>query len=112
MNDSLEDYLVDKILTVENGSFSYNDRTLTLLAHTLFCRVGSSGSQLRTKIFRVYVAFVVEKAKTVCIKCPSINDLVGTLPSLFLGPCMVLLVGVGPLFLCWLFLYLLQDSAE
>ncbi|KAL2618196.1 hypothetical protein AAZX31_08G246400 [Glycine max] len=83
LNDSLEDYLVDKILTVENGSFSYNDRTLTLLAHTLFCRVGSSGSQLRTKIFRVYVAFVVEKAKTVCIKCPSINDLVGTLPSLF-----------------------------
>ncbi|KAG4922789.1 hypothetical protein JHK86_051602 [Glycine max] len=83
LNDSLEDYLVDKILTVENGSFSYNDRTLTLLAHTLFCRVGSSGSQLRTKICRVYVAFVVEKAKTVCIKCPSINDLVGTLPSLF-----------------------------
>ncbi|KAG5092991.1 hypothetical protein JHK82_051769 [Glycine max] len=83
LNDSLEDYLVDKILTVENGSFSYNDRTLTLLAHTLFCRVGSSGSQLRTKICRVYVAFVVEKAKTVCINCPSINDLVGTLPSLF-----------------------------
>jgi len=83
LNDSLEDYLVDKILTVENGSFCYNDRTLTLLAHTLFCRVGSSGSQLRTKICRVYVTFIVEKAKSVCIKCPSINDLAGTLPSLF-----------------------------
>ncbi|XP_047167509.1 auxin transport protein BIG [Vigna umbellata] len=83
LNDSLEDYLVDKILTVENGSFCYNDRTLTLLAHTLFSRVGSSGSQLRTKICRVYVAFVVEKAKAVCIKCPSINDLAGTLPLLF-----------------------------
>ncbi|QCE12751.1 E3 ubiquitin-protein ligase UBR4 [Vigna unguiculata] len=83
LNDSLEDYLVDKILTVENGSFCYNDRTLTLLAHTLFSRVGSSGSQLRTKICRVYVGFVVEKAKTVCIKCSSINDLAGTLPLLF-----------------------------
>ncbi|KAK7295546.1 hypothetical protein RJT34_18456 [Clitoria ternatea] len=83
LSDSLEDYLVDKILTVEDGSFSYNDRTLTLLAHTLFCRVGSSGSQLRTKICRGYVAFVAEKAKTVCIKCPGINDLIGTLPSLF-----------------------------
>lgn len=83
LNDSLEDYLVEKILTVENGAFSYNDRTLTLLAHTLFTRVGSAGSQLRTKICRGYVAFVVEKAKTVCVKCPSINDLVGTLPSLF-----------------------------
>ncbi|XP_014496937.1 auxin transport protein BIG [Vigna radiata var. radiata] len=83
LDDSLEDYLVDKILTVENGSFCYNDRTLTLLAHTLFSRVGSSGSQLRTKIFRVYVAFVVEKANAVCIKCSSINDLAGTLPLLF-----------------------------
>ncbi|KAK7374677.1 hypothetical protein VNO80_08114 [Phaseolus coccineus] len=83
LNDSLEDYLVDKILTIENGSFCYNDRTLTLLAHTLFCRVGSSGSQLRTKICRVYVTFVVEKAKAVCIKCPSINDLADTLPLLF-----------------------------
>nr|KYP76458.1 E3 ubiquitin-protein ligase UBR4 [Cajanus cajan] len=84
LSDSLEDYLVDKILTVENGSFSYNDRTLTLLAHTLFCRVGSSGSQLRTKICSVYVAFVVEKAKTISSNCPSINDLVGTLPSLLI----------------------------
>ncbi|KAK7340712.1 hypothetical protein VNO77_21422 [Canavalia gladiata] len=83
LNDSLEDYLVDKILAVENGSFSYSDRTLSLLAHMLFCRVGSSGSQLRTKICRGYVDFAAEKAKTVCIKCSSINDLVGTLPSLF-----------------------------
>ncbi|KAJ1406495.1 Zinc finger, UBR-type [Sesbania bispinosa] len=83
LNDSLENYLVEKILTVENGAFNYNDRTLTLLAHTLFCRVGSAGSLLRTKICRGYVAFVVEKAKTVCIQCPSISDLVDTLPSLF-----------------------------
>lgn len=83
LSDSLEDYLVEKILIVENGAFSYNDRTLTLLAHALFSRVGSVGSQLRTKIFRGYVAFVVEKAKSVCVNCPSINELVGTLPSLF-----------------------------
>ncbi|KAI4352365.1 hypothetical protein L6164_006625 [Bauhinia variegata] len=81
--DSLEDYLVEKILTVENGAYMYNDKTLTLLAHTLFCRVGSAGSQLRTKIYRGYVAFVVDKAKSICVKCPSVKDLLGSLPSLF-----------------------------
>ncbi|XP_019442749.1 PREDICTED: auxin transport protein BIG-like isoform X1 [Lupinus angustifolius] len=81
--DLLEDYLVEKILIVESGAFCYDDKTLSLLAHTLFCRVGSSGSQLRTKIFRGYVSFVVEKVKSVCAKCPSFKDLVWTLPSLF-----------------------------
>ncbi|KAI4346740.1 hypothetical protein L6164_007612 [Bauhinia variegata] len=81
--DSLEDYLVEKILTVEDGAYTYNDRTLTLLAHTLFCRVGSAGSLLRTKVYRGYLAFVVEKAKTIYVKCPSLKDLVGSLPSLF-----------------------------
>ncbi|KAK7266596.1 hypothetical protein RIF29_19245 [Crotalaria pallida] len=83
LSDSLEDYLVEKILIVENGAFCYDDRTLTLLAHTLFCRVGSAGSQLRTKIYRGYVSFVVGKVKSVCAKCPSFEDLVGTLPSPF-----------------------------
>ncbi|KAE9590312.1 hypothetical protein Lal_00028044 [Lupinus albus] len=83
LSDSLEDYLVEKILIVENGAFCYDDRTLTLLAHTLFCRVGSTGSQLRTKIYRGYVSFVVDMVKSVCTKCPSFKDLVGTLPSLF-----------------------------
>lgn len=83
LSDSLEDYLVEKILTVENGAFSYNDRTLTLLARALFSRVGSAGSQLRSKICKGFVAFVVEKAKSVCVNCPSIHELVGTLPSLF-----------------------------
>lgn len=81
--DSIEDYLVEKILTVENGAFSYNNRTLTLLAHTLFCRAGSVGNQLRIKIYRAYVDFIVEKAKSICVKCPSVKDLIGTLPSLF-----------------------------
>ncbi|CAL0317336.1 unnamed protein product [Lupinus luteus] len=83
LSDLLEDYLVEKILIVESGAFCYDDRTLSLLAHTLFCRVGSSGSQLRTKIFRGYVSFVVEKVKFVCAKFPSFKDLVCTLPSLF-----------------------------
>ncbi|KAL5095744.1 hypothetical protein RYX36_000071 [Vicia faba] len=83
LSDSLEDYLVEKILIVENGAFNYNDRTLTLLAHTLFSRVGSAGSQLRAKICRGYVAFVVEKARSVYVNCPSINELIVTLPSLF-----------------------------
>lgn len=81
--NSLEDYLVEKILTVENGAFSYNDRTLTLLAHTLFCRAGSVDCQLRTKIYQAYVAFIVEKAKSIFVDCPSFKDLIGTLPSLF-----------------------------
>ncbi|KAI9082875.1 hypothetical protein K1719_035205 [Acacia pycnantha] len=81
--DSLEVYLVEKILTVENGAFSYNDRTLTLLAHTLFSRAGSVDSLLRTKIYQSYVSFIVDKAKSICVKCPSVRDFIGTLPSLF-----------------------------
>ncbi|KAL4322754.1 hypothetical protein S245_049914 [Arachis hypogaea] len=83
LNDFLEDYLLEKMLTVENGAFSYNDRTLTLLTHTLFCSVGSAGSKLRNKICEGYASFVCEKVKSVSRKCPSIDDLVGTLPSLF-----------------------------
>ncbi|PON82110.1 E3 ubiquitin ligase, UBR [Trema orientale] len=81
--DSLEAYLVEKILHTENDMFVYNDQTLTLLAHTLFCRVGTAGSKLRTLIFRKYVDFIVEKAKAVCLKCPGLKDVLGALPSLF-----------------------------
>lgn len=83
LSDSLEEYLVEKILSIENGMFIYNDQTLTLLAHTLFCRVGTAGSKLRVQIHRGYVSFVTEKVKAVCLKCPSLKDLLGTLPSLF-----------------------------
>lgn len=81
--DSLEVYLVEKILAVENGAFNYNDRTLTLLAHTLFSRAGSVDSLLRTKIYQSYVSFIVDKAKSTSVNCPSVKDFVGTLPSLF-----------------------------
>ncbi|KAI3796409.1 hypothetical protein L1987_39079 [Smallanthus sonchifolius] len=80
LSDSLEEYLVCKILTVENGSFVYNHQTL---AHTLICRVGLSGNQLRTKVQKVFVEFVFEKVKSVCARCPSLKELTGTLPSVF-----------------------------
>ncbi|KAJ7974260.1 Auxin transport protein BIG [Quillaja saponaria] len=83
LSNSLEDHLVEKILNVENGAFTYNNRTLTLLAHTLFLRAGSTGSQLRTKIYTGYVAFIVEKARSVCSNFLSIKELLGTLPLLF-----------------------------
>ncbi|KAI3784947.1 hypothetical protein L1987_44055 [Smallanthus sonchifolius] len=83
LSDSLEEYLVCKILTVENGSFVYNHQTLALLAHTLICRVGLSGNQLRTKVQKVFVEFVFEKVKSVCARCPSLKELIETLPSVF-----------------------------
>uniref|UniRef100_A0A2N9EM75 UBR-type domain-containing protein n=1 Tax=Fagus sylvatica TaxID=28930 RepID=A0A2N9EM75_FAGSY len=83
LSDSLEVYLVEKILNVENDIFAYNDQTLTLLARTLFCRVGLAGSQFRTQIYRGFVDFVLEKEKSICYKCPSLKELIGTLPSVF-----------------------------
>ncbi|EEF36461.1 ubiquitin-protein ligase, putative [Ricinus communis] len=81
--DNLEEYLIEQILNVEDDTFVYNDQTLTLLSHTLSSRVGLAGSQLRTKLFKGYVGFIVDKAKAVCSNCPSIKEVVGTLPSLF-----------------------------
>lgn len=83
LSDSLEEYLVEKILNVGNDIFVYNDQTLTLLAHTLFCRVGLAGSLFRKQIYRGFVGFVVEKVKAICFKCPSLKELLGTLPSVF-----------------------------
>lgn len=83
LSDSLEEYLVCKILTVENGSFVYNHQTLALLAHTLICRVGLSGNQLRTIVQKVFVEFVFEKVKSVCARCPNLKELIETLPSVF-----------------------------
>lgn len=80
---SLEEYLVAKILNVENGVFMYNDQTLALIAHTLICRVGVAGSQLRFKIQKVFVDFVFEKVKTICSGALSLKDLLETLPSVF-----------------------------
>ncbi|KAF9624456.1 hypothetical protein IFM89_011464 [Coptis chinensis] len=81
--DSLEEHLAGQILNVEGGIFVYNDHTLPLLAHTLICRAGSSGCQLRTKVFMGYVEFINEKLKDVSLKCPSIKELLGMLPSIF-----------------------------
>ncbi|GMI69029.1 BIG, LOW PHOSPHATE-RESISTANT ROOT 1, DARK OVER-EXPRESSION OF CAB 1, TRANSPORT INHIBITOR RESPONSE 3 [Hibiscus trionum] len=83
LSDLLEDYLVERILNVENGTFVYNDQTLTLLAHALFSKVGLAGSQLRTNIYRGFVSFIVEKAKSICSDCPNLKELLVTLPSVF-----------------------------
>ncbi|KAF7130273.1 hypothetical protein RHSIM_Rhsim10G0059600 [Rhododendron simsii] len=83
LSSSLEEYLVEQILKVENGVFVYNEQTLTLLAHAVICRAGLSGSQLRTIIYKIYVDFVVGKAKTVYSSCPSLKELVETLPSTY-----------------------------
>ncbi|XP_052195482.1 auxin transport protein BIG isoform X2 [Diospyros lotus] len=83
LSTSLEESLVDQILRVENGAFVYNNQTLTLLAHSLICRPGSVGSQLRTKIYRVYVDFVKEKEKAIYSSCPSIKEHLESLPSVY-----------------------------
>ncbi|XP_023737665.1 auxin transport protein BIG [Lactuca sativa] len=83
LSDTLEEYLVGKILTVENGCFVYNHQTLAVLAHTLICRDGMSGNQLRTKVQRVFSEFVFEKVKTVCTQCPTLKEVIDSLPSVF-----------------------------
>ncbi|GFS30531.1 auxin transport protein [Actinidia rufa] len=81
LSASLEEYLFEQILKVENGVFVYNDQTLNLLAHALICQAGVAGSQLRSKLYNVYVYFITEKANVVCSSCPSLNELLQTLPS-------------------------------
>lgn len=81
LSGPLEEYLIERILNVENGMFIYNDRSLTLLAHTLLGRVGLAGCQLRTKIYQGFVHFIVEKANMVHSKSPGLKELLGTLPS-------------------------------
>ncbi|XXG55217.1 hypothetical protein AAC387_Pa03g2931 [Persea americana] len=81
--DSLEEHLVDQILKVENGIFTYNDHTLTLLAHALICKVGSAGNHLRTKIYERYTNFILEEAKRVFSKCASLKEFLAVLPCIF-----------------------------
>ncbi|KAL6961117.1 RING-type E3 ubiquitin transferase [Sarracenia purpurea var. burkii] len=81
LSASFEEYLVEQILKVEKGVFVYNDQTLTLLAHALICRAGLGGSQLRTKLYNIYVDFIADKAKAVISTCPGLKELLETLPS-------------------------------
>uniref|UniRef100_A0A7N1A599 Auxin transport protein BIG n=1 Tax=Kalanchoe fedtschenkoi TaxID=63787 RepID=A0A7N1A599_KALFE len=79
--DSLEEYLVMKILDADGGSFVYKDRALTLAAQVLICRTGSSGDELATKIFKGYVNFIINKAGDVISNCPNMREVIGSLPS-------------------------------
>lgn len=83
LSDLLEEYVIDQILYIENSMFVYNDQTLSLLAHILLSKVGLVGSQLRSKVYRGFVDFISEKAKSVSSSCPSLKELLGTLPSVF-----------------------------
>ncbi|GLT56357.1 hypothetical protein SLA2020_294010 [Shorea laevis] len=83
LSNSLEEYLVDQILNVENDIFVYNDQTLTMLAHILFFSPGLGGSQLRTKIYEGFVSFIDQKAKAIFSKCTSLKELLATMPSVF-----------------------------
>ncbi|XP_051119264.1 auxin transport protein BIG [Andrographis paniculata] len=79
----LEDLIVDKILSVENGKYTYNDQMLALLAHILVCRAGLDGSSLRTKIYQTFIKFIHQKAKSVCSIGHDLEEIAETLPSLF-----------------------------
>ncbi|CAI0553248.1 unnamed protein product [Linum tenue] len=83
MSASLEENLVEQILAVENGAFAYSDRTLILLAQTVFSRAGSDGGRLRTRLYGVFVDFITDKAKLVCTNCPDFRKLLRALPSVF-----------------------------
>ncbi|KAL9226491.1 hypothetical protein vseg_002298 [Gypsophila vaccaria] len=83
ISQELEEYLVHKILEMKNGYFAYNDQTLALLAHILIHRVGSSGSHLRNKVYTEFVNFVIKKEKEVFSSCPSLKEVVISLPNVF-----------------------------
>ncbi|XP_047314774.1 auxin transport protein BIG [Impatiens glandulifera] len=83
LSGSLEEFLVEKVLNIENGVFAYNEQTLTLLAHILICRAGLPGSQLRSEIFRIYVGFIDQKIKSMSLSCPTLEELLGMLPSIY-----------------------------
>ncbi|KAK9683093.1 hypothetical protein RND81_10G116300 [Saponaria officinalis] len=83
ISEDLEEYLVHKILEIKNGYFAYNDQTLALLAHILIHKVGSSGGHLRNKVYKEFVNFVVEKEKQVFLSCPSLKEVVISLPNAF-----------------------------
>lgn len=83
LSDSLESYLFQKILAVENGEFEYNDKTLALLAHTLLCRPGLAGAQLRAKAYGGFVSFIADRARLICAEGSSVKELNSCLPSAF-----------------------------
>ncbi|KAG5399265.1 hypothetical protein IGI04_021079 [Brassica rapa subsp. trilocularis] len=83
LSDSLESYLFQKILAVENGEFEYNDKTLALLAHTLLCRPGLAGAQLRAKAYGGFVSFIADRARVICAEGSSVKELNSCLPSAF-----------------------------
>ncbi|KAI5665767.1 hypothetical protein M9H77_15620 [Catharanthus roseus] len=79
----LEESLVEKVLAVQSDSFVYNDRTLALVAHALVSRIGAAGSSIRTEVYEMFINFVHKKGKTICANCPSLQELISSLPSLF-----------------------------
>ncbi|XP_057522070.1 auxin transport protein BIG [Amaranthus tricolor] len=83
LSDELEEYLVRQILKVENGHYVYSDQTLALLAQTLICRVGSTGSHLRIMVYRQFLNFIVEKEKVVRADCPILGEFLISLPNVF-----------------------------
>ncbi|ESQ49882.1 hypothetical protein EUTSA_v10019869mg [Eutrema salsugineum] len=83
LSDSIESYLFQQILAVENGDFDYNDKTLALLAHTLLCRPGVAGAQLRAKVYVGFVSFIAERARVICAEGASLKELTACLPSAF-----------------------------
>lgn len=83
MSDLLEDYLVHLILKFENGMFVYSGWALTLLVHLLFSRVGLEGTQLRSQIYKVFIAFIIEKAKAIRDGSSNLKELLQSLPSAF-----------------------------
>lgn len=83
LSESLEESIVDKILRAQNGALMYNNQTLALIAHPIVSRVGMAGRHLRSKAYEAFVDYINDKAKMISSNCPTIEDLVRNLPSLF-----------------------------
>ena len=83
----LEEHLVNQVLKVEDGRFSYTDDALVLVARILIIRTSTGSSlgddSLRLKICKGYAGFIVEKVKATYSGCLNIQEVCASLPSLF-----------------------------
>ncbi|KAF8656506.1 hypothetical protein HU200_060675 [Digitaria exilis] len=79
---SLREDLVEKVLNVDNGKYTYNHYTLALVAHAMTYAV-NSGYSLGRKIFVQYVTYLMAKANDTSSSSLNVTDFCASLPCAF-----------------------------
>lgn len=79
---SLREDLVEKVLKVENGKYTYNHYTLALVARAIISGTNSAYN-LGRKVFVQYFGYLLEKANDQSSSTLDFNDFCETLPCAF-----------------------------